>query len=71
MKSIVNNHYYFLKGGLNSWFDEIIFPDLRIPKGFNPEKIKSIERRSRFFGGNPKVKKAKESSTAKFGREGC
>jgi uncharacterized membrane protein YedE/YeeE/rhodanese-related sulfurtransferase len=62
---------FFLDGGMKNWMNEILFPDLNIPKGLSPEEIEKVIRRSHFFGGAPKIKKTGISKGGKYMREGC
>ncbi|OGU61525.1 MAG: hypothetical protein A2V66_00450 [Ignavibacteria bacterium RBG_13_36_8] len=71
IKSELSDKFYFLEGGLNNWFNEILFPNLNIPRGLSPDEIDKAVRRSRFFGGTPKLKKAGISKGEKYMREGC
>lgn len=71
LKSIYGDELNFLKGGIAHWYKDILFPDLTRPNGMNPELITKIEKRSRFFGGKPKVRKKRLDKDKKYSREGC
>ena len=71
LKKQLNENIIFLEGGIGSWFNNILFPNLNIPRGLSPEEIKKAMQRSRFFGGNPKIKKIDNSKGEKYSREGC
>jgi len=62
---------FFLKGGLNNWFDEILFPNLNIPRGLSSDEIDKAVKRSRFFGGKPIIKNYGNGKGKKYAREGC
>lgn len=67
----LNENIMLLDGGINSWFNKILFPNLNIPQGLSPDEIKKSVRRSRFFGGKPKIKKLGLNRGKKYMREGC
>lgn len=62
---------YFLEGGMNAWFNEILFPNLNIPRGLSEEEIDKAAKKSRYFGGKPKFKSTGISKGKKYLREGC
>jgi rhodanese-related sulfurtransferase/uncharacterized membrane protein YedE/YeeE len=63
---------FVLKGGLERWFDEILFPDLTVTRGLDKTAIEKIKRRSRYFGGTPKQNDiGRSGSRRRYLREGC
>ena len=71
IKPVVKNakaDVYLLKGGIRSWMDEIIFPDLRGSE-LGKEESDKIFKTSTFFGGKPVTDK--ERKRKKYSREGC
>lgn len=44
---------YVLKGGIEAWYSQVVFPDFSDYRVRNREKLDYILRRSRFFGGEP------------------
>ncbi|MFC2134757.1 YeeE/YedE thiosulfate transporter family protein [Bacteroidota bacterium] len=71
LKNIYGGELSFLLGGINYWYSDILFPDLTIPSGMSPELITKKEKRSRFFGGKPKVRLKRLDKGKKYSREGC
>ena len=71
IKDDLNNQFYFLKGGLNNWFNEILFPNLNIPIGLSQKEVDNAVKRSRYFGGKPRIKGTASSKGKKYTREGC
>ena len=65
------SNFYFLNYGIRGWLEDIVFPDLNIPKGYSPEEEETIVNRSRYFGGNPRINKAEVSLGEKYIKEGC
>jgi rhodanese-related sulfurtransferase len=59
---------YLLKGGMSSWMNEILFPDLRATE-LSKEEINRIYKTSSYFGGKPLT--GKERTRKKYSREGC
>jgi rhodanese-related sulfurtransferase len=45
---------YLLKGGLETWYSLVLFPDFAQHKVRNREALEHIIRRSRYFGGSPR-----------------
>jgi rhodanese-related sulfurtransferase len=64
-----NEEVYVLKGGLDEWIDEILFPDIRNKNNLSEEEIKKIYKTSTYFGGKPILDK--ERPKRKYKREGC
>ncbi|NQV33990.1 MAG: YeeE/YedE family protein [Phycisphaeraceae bacterium] len=63
---------FVLQGGLASWFDEILFPDLTVARGRDKTAIEKTKRRSRYFGGTPKENDiGKSGRSRRYLREGC
>jgi rhodanese-related sulfurtransferase len=63
---------FVLQGGLERWFDEILFPDLTVTRGLNKTVIEKIKRRSRYFGGTPRQNDiGRSGSRRRYLREGC
>lgn len=63
---------YILKGGLEAWYAQVLFPDFLELQVRNRDHLEHILRRSRFFGGEPQNTQVlniqvRESSF----REGC
>jgi rhodanese-related sulfurtransferase len=72
LKPLINNRneeVYVLKGGMDKWIDEILFPDLREKNYLSEEEIKNIYKTSTYFGGKPILDK--ERPKRKYKREGC
>lgn len=44
---------YVLKGGIEAWYSQVLFPDFSRLRVRNRELLEHILRRSRFFGGTP------------------
>jgi len=44
---------YVLKGGIEAWYAQVLFPDFLEYQVRNREQLDHILRRSRFFGGEP------------------
>jgi rhodanese-related sulfurtransferase len=44
---------YVLKGGMEAWFSQVLFPDFSEYKVRNRDQLEHILRRSKFFGGSP------------------
>jgi rhodanese-related sulfurtransferase len=61
-----------LKGGLDKWREEVLFPDL-VRIGVRDEKFaQMMKRTSLYFGGTPKIgKDPKKRLQKKYLREGC
>jgi rhodanese-related sulfurtransferase len=60
-----NEEVYVLKGGLDEWINEILFPD----NNLSEEEIKRVYKISTYFGGKPILDK--ERPKRKYKREGC
>ena len=63
---------YVLKGGIEAWYSQVLFPDFSHLRVRNREQLEHILRRSRFFGGAPQntqVLNIEERQTRY--REGC
>ncbi len=61
-----------LDGGMRSWANEILFPDLSHHPGLSEEEIEKIRKTSLYFGGNPKLGEFYKGKTRKkYFREGC
>ena len=62
---------YILKGGLISWRQAVLFPDLSYT-GLNESEIKTVKKMSYYFGGEPLLRELTiNRSTIRFQREGC
>ena len=44
---------YVLKGGIEAWYSQVLFPDFLSYRIRNREQLEYVLRRSRFFGGEP------------------
>ena len=44
---------FVLKGGIEAWYELVLFPDFTEYQVRNHEKLEHIINRSRYFGGNP------------------
>jgi rhodanese-related sulfurtransferase len=44
---------YVLKGGMEAWYSQVLFPDFLNYRVRNKDQLEHILRRSRFFGGEP------------------
>ena len=44
---------YILKGGIEAWYDLVLFPDFNEYQVRNVDKLEHIVNRSRYFGGSP------------------
>ena len=44
---------YVLKGGMEAWYSQVLFPDFLNYRVRNRDQLDQIMRRSRFFGGEP------------------
>ena len=44
---------YMLKGGIEAWYSQVLFPDFLNYRVRNRDQLEHILRRSRFFGGEP------------------
>ena len=44
---------YVLKGGIEAWYSQVLFPDFLQYHVRNRDHLDHILRRSRFFGGEP------------------
>jgi rhodanese-related sulfurtransferase len=63
---------YLLEGGIRSWVEEILFPDLSNQSGLGEAAIEKINKTSLYFGGKPKIDEFyKNKSRKKYHREGC
>ena len=63
---------FLLTGGLKSWVDQVLFPDLRTIEENSPDQADDLQRVSLFFGGNPTRRHGIFSGTGvAFIREGC
>ncbi len=45
---------YVLKGGIESWYKLVLFPDFNEVQIRNKDKLEHIINRSRYFGGSPR-----------------
>lgn len=45
---------YILKGGIEAWYDLVLFPDFNEYQVRNVDKLEQIINRSRYFGGTPR-----------------
>lgn len=61
-----------LKGGMDSWNRQVLFPDFAAFSVRNAERLEQIIRRSRYFGGSPRQMQLLNISVreSQF-REGC
>jgi rhodanese-related sulfurtransferase/uncharacterized membrane protein YedE/YeeE len=63
---------FVLRGGLECWFDEILFPDLTVTRGLDKTTLEKIKKRSRYFGGTPRQNDiGRSGSRRRYLREGC
>jgi rhodanese-related sulfurtransferase/uncharacterized membrane protein YedE/YeeE len=63
---------FVLQGGLERWFDEILFPDLTVTRGRDKDTIEKIRKMSRYFGGTPRQNDiGRSGSRRRYLREGC
>ncbi|MDH3267981.1 MAG: rhodanese-like domain-containing protein [Ignavibacteria bacterium] len=67
--NIRNEEVYFLKGGMDGWINEILFPDLRENNNLSKAEIEKIYKTSTYFGGKPTLDKGRPKR--KYKREGC
>ena len=49
----LSGRVYVLKGGIEAWYSQVLFPDFSRLRVRNRELLEHILRRSRFFGGTP------------------
>jgi hypothetical protein len=63
---------YVLKGGIEAWYSQVLFPDFLDYRIRNRDHLDHILRRSRFFGGEPQNTQVLniESRENRY-REGC
>jgi rhodanese-related sulfurtransferase len=72
IKPLINNkikQVYVLKGGMDKWFNRILFPDLRENSELSEDELKKIYKTSTYFGGKPIFDK--DRPKRKYKREGC
>ena len=63
---------FLLDGGMRSWANEILFPDLSQQTGLTEEEIEKTRKTSLYFGGNPQPGDFYKGKTRKkYFREGC
>ena len=63
---------FLLRGGLERWFDEILFPNLTVAQGRDKNTLEKTRKRSRYFGGTPKENEiGRSGSRRRYLREGC
>ncbi|MEE9466333.1 MAG: YeeE/YedE thiosulfate transporter family protein [Candidatus Neomarinimicrobiota bacterium] len=61
-----------LRGGLEAWAAEILFPDLTDTRSMNLRQLEKRARMSRYFGGEPQLPPELENPPLnEFLREGC
>ena len=66
------DNVYHLEGGLEIWFEKILFPDFNKFKVRNKELMNKIISTSRYFGGNPlNIDEIKITDKNKWFRDGC
>jgi hypothetical protein len=63
---------YVLKGGIEAWYSQVLFPDFLAYQVRNGDRLDHLLRRSRFFGGEPQNTQVLNLETRenRF-REGC
>ena len=72
IKPLINNRkeqVYVLKGGMDKWFNKILFPDLRENSELSEDELEKIYKTSTYFGGKPILDK--DRPKRKYKREGC
>jgi rhodanese-related sulfurtransferase len=72
IKPIIDNRkeqVYLLKGGMEEWFNKVLFPDLTENSGLSENEIDKIYKRSIYFGGKPTLDRKR--SKRQYKREGC
>lgn len=53
LKQNLPGEVYVLKGGMESWYSMVLFPDFARYKIRNQDSLEEVIRRCRYFGGNP------------------
>jgi hypothetical protein len=53
MSGALPGRVYVLKGGIEAWYSQVLFPDFMDFRVRNRDHLDHILRRSRFFGGEP------------------
>ena len=68
----LSGRVYVLKGGIEAWYSQVLFPDFSQLRVRNREQLEHILGRSRFFGGTPQNTQVLniESRETSY-REGC
>ena len=68
----LSGRVYVLKGGMEAWYSQVLFPDFSSLRVRNREQLEHILQRSRFFGGTPQNTQVLniESRETSY-REGC
>lgn len=68
----LSGRVFVLKGGMEAWYSQVLFPDFSRLRVRNREQLEHILQRSRFFGGTPQNTQVLniESRETSY-REGC
>jgi hypothetical protein len=53
LSDVLPGKVYVLKGGIEAWYSQVLFPDFLKNHVRNRDRLDHILRRSRFFGGEP------------------